>query len=53
MLKFLYLINLLFMYNYLFLNDEFAIMVCLLIIFSSLVLVNLLFYVLSNNLPNL
>jgi hypothetical protein len=32
------------MYNYLFLNDEFAIMVCL---------VNLLFYVLSNNLPNL
>jgi hypothetical protein len=41
------------MYNYLFLNDEFAIMVCLLIIFSSLVLVNLLFYVLGNKLLNL
>ena len=34
MLKFISLINLLFMYNYLFLNDEFAIMVCLLIVFS-------------------
>ena len=53
MLKFISLINLLFMYNYLFLNDEFAIMVCLLIIISSLELVNLLFYVLSNNLLNL
>jgi hypothetical protein len=50
MLKFISLINLLFMYNYLFLNDEFAFKVCLLIIISALVLVNLLFYRLSNKL---
>lgn len=51
MLKFIFLINLLFMYNYLFLNDKFAIMVCLfIIVFSFLVLAKLLFNRLNNNL---
>lgn len=54
MLKFLSLINLLFMYNYLFLNDEFAIMVSLLIVFSFLLItlkkyiINMFFHIFDN-----
>lgn len=54
MLKFLSLINLLFMYNYLFLNDEFAIMFSLLIVFSFLLvtlkkyIINMFFHIFDN-----
>jgi len=43
MLEFISLINILFMYNYLFLNDEFAICISLIIVFSFLLLC-LIFY---------
>lgn len=54
MLSFISLINLLFMYNYLFLNDEFAIMVCLLLVFGFLLIslkkyiINVFFYIFDN-----
>ena len=54
MLTFLGLINLLFMYNFLFLNDEFTIMICLLIVFAFLLaslkkyVIHLFFYIFDN-----
>jgi len=54
MLTFIGLINLLFMYNFLFLNDEFTIMVCLLIVFAFLLaslkkyIIHLFFYIFDN-----
>jgi hypothetical protein len=54
MLKFIIIINLLFAQNYLFLNDEFAIMVSLLLVFLFLLLtlkkyiINMFFYIFDN-----
>lgn len=54
MLKFIGLLNLLFMYNFLFLNDEFTIMICLLIVFAFLLvslrkyIIHLFFYIFDN-----
>lgn len=54
MLEFLSLINILFMCNYLFLNDEFTICVCMLIVFTFLLIslrkyiIHLFFYIFDN-----
>lgn len=54
MLEFVGLINILFMFNFLFLNDEFTIMICLLIVFAFLLvslkkyIIHLFFYIFDN-----
>ena len=54
MLAFLGLVNILFMYNFLFLNDEFTIMICLLIVFGFLLaslkkyIIHFFFYIFDN-----